>query len=182
MTDSMNGQSRLLARALMILAAVALIAGHGTILVYARSHTTISAAVAAGVMILVAIKHIGLFAPYSLCCDLALGATRDEWAVVSCLAAFSGAGAYREACRLFPVREELAAAGRRTAINPLSLRRPTARILLFPGSPRQSRPRAPGVGCKLGLPCCAGIVGYGTEPFAGSVDVVPASLEAGSDR
>jgi uncharacterized membrane protein len=56
----MNGHRRLLTRASILLGAVALIAGHGIILLNAWSHTAMSAAVVLGVIILVAIKHLGL--------------------------------------------------------------------------------------------------------------------------
>jgi hypothetical protein len=59
----MNGYRRLLTRASMLLGGVALIAGHGTILLIGRSHTAMSAAVVSGVIILVAIKHLGLRGP-----------------------------------------------------------------------------------------------------------------------
>jgi hypothetical protein len=59
----MNRHRRLLTRASILLGVVALIAGHGTILLYAWSHTAMSAAVVSGVMILVAIKHLGLLGP-----------------------------------------------------------------------------------------------------------------------
>lgn len=42
------------------MAIVALIASHGIILRYISSHTTLSTAVVSGVIVLVAIKHVGL--------------------------------------------------------------------------------------------------------------------------
>jgi hypothetical protein len=61
--ESMNGHSRAPTRTLILSGVVALIAGHGTILFYAWSHTAMSAAVVSGVIILVAIKHLGLLGP-----------------------------------------------------------------------------------------------------------------------
>lgn len=48
----------------MLLAGVAvLVAGHGIILHYVSSHTTLSAGVVSGVIVLVVIKHLGLLCP-----------------------------------------------------------------------------------------------------------------------
>jgi membrane protein YdbS with pleckstrin-like domain len=58
----MTGHRRLLTRPWILLMAVAiLIAGHGIVLYYASSHTTLSAAVLTSVIIFVVIKHLGLF-------------------------------------------------------------------------------------------------------------------------
>ena len=43
--------------------AVVLIAGHGVILYYVSSHMALSAAAIAGVIALVAVKHLGLLGP-----------------------------------------------------------------------------------------------------------------------
>jgi len=43
--------------------AVLLIAGHGILFYFVSSHATLSAAMAAGVIILIAAKHLGLLAP-----------------------------------------------------------------------------------------------------------------------
>lgn len=57
----MNGHRRLFMRPGISLIAVAiLIAGHGIILYFVSSHTTLSAAVLSSVIILVVIKHLGL--------------------------------------------------------------------------------------------------------------------------
>jgi hypothetical protein len=59
----MKGHSGLLSRPWMLSVAVAaLIAGHG-IVYYALRHTVLSAAAVSGVIILVAIKHLGLLSP-----------------------------------------------------------------------------------------------------------------------
>jgi hypothetical protein len=59
----MKGHSRLLTRTLMLsVGVVVLIAGHGIILSYVLSHTTLSATVVSGVIILVVIKHLGWLA------------------------------------------------------------------------------------------------------------------------
>ena len=59
----MKGHSRLLTRTLMLpMGVVVLIAGHGIILSYVLSHTALSAAVVAGVMMLVVITHLGWLA------------------------------------------------------------------------------------------------------------------------
>jgi hypothetical protein len=63
--ESMNGHRRRLTRTSIFFGVVALIAGHGTILLYAWSHTAMSAAVVSGVIILVAIKHLGLLGALS---------------------------------------------------------------------------------------------------------------------
>ena len=57
----MTGHRRLLTRSGISLIAVAiLIAGHGIVLYFVSSHTTLSAAVLSSVIILVVIKHLGL--------------------------------------------------------------------------------------------------------------------------
>jgi len=48
---------------LWIAIAVILIAGHGVILFYISSHIAVSAAVIAGVILLVLVKHLGLLGP-----------------------------------------------------------------------------------------------------------------------
>jgi hypothetical protein len=59
----MKGHTRLLSRPWMLpVAVVALIAGH-VILYYSLRHTILSAAVVSGVIILVAIKHLGFLSP-----------------------------------------------------------------------------------------------------------------------
>jgi hypothetical protein len=59
----MKGQSRPLTRTLMLsVGVVVLIAGHGIILSYVLSYTALSAAVVAGVMMLVVITHLGWLA------------------------------------------------------------------------------------------------------------------------
>jgi len=45
----------------LALLVVIFIAGHGTILYYVSSHVAVSAAVASGVIVVVVIKHLGLF-------------------------------------------------------------------------------------------------------------------------
>jgi hypothetical protein len=72
----MNGHRRLLTRASILLGVVALIAGHGTILLIACSHTAMSAVVVSGVIILVAIKHLGLLGPPVRAVPTALSARR----------------------------------------------------------------------------------------------------------
>jgi hypothetical protein len=58
----MTVRSRLFKRSWMLpVGAVVLIAGHATILHYVLPHAALSAAVVAGVIILVVIKHLGLF-------------------------------------------------------------------------------------------------------------------------
>jgi hypothetical protein len=60
----MKGHSRLLTRTLMLpVGIVVLIAGHGIMLYYVSAHTALSATVVSGVIILVVIKHLGLFGP-----------------------------------------------------------------------------------------------------------------------
>jgi hypothetical protein len=60
----MKGHSGLLSRPWMLpVAVVALIAGH-VIVYYTLRHTVLSAAVVSGVIILVAIKHLGLLSPF----------------------------------------------------------------------------------------------------------------------
>jgi hypothetical protein len=57
----MMGHRGLLTRPWILLITVAiLIAGHGIVLYYVSSHTTLSAAVLTSVIILVVIKHLGL--------------------------------------------------------------------------------------------------------------------------
>jgi hypothetical protein len=59
----MKGHRRLLTRTLMLsVGVVVLIAGHGIVVTYFLSHTTLPAAVVLGVMILVVIKHLGWLA------------------------------------------------------------------------------------------------------------------------
>jgi hypothetical protein len=49
---------------LPVMAGVALMAVHATILRYIFLHTTLSTAVAAGVILIVVIKHLGLFGSF----------------------------------------------------------------------------------------------------------------------
>ena len=56
-----DSYSRLLTRALVL--SVGLIAGHGIILYYVSSYTTLSAAAVSGAITLVVIKHLGLLSP-----------------------------------------------------------------------------------------------------------------------
>ena len=57
----MTGHNRMLARRWLLLAlAVVLIASHALVLRYALQHKSLSASVAAGVMILVVMMHLGL--------------------------------------------------------------------------------------------------------------------------
>jgi hypothetical protein len=59
----MIGHSRLFARPwILLLPAAILIAGHGIVLYYISSHTTLSVGVLASAIILVVIKHLGLLA------------------------------------------------------------------------------------------------------------------------
>jgi hypothetical protein len=59
----MKGHPRLLTRTLMLsVGAVVLIVGHGIILSYVLSSTALSAAVVAGVIMLVVITHLGWLA------------------------------------------------------------------------------------------------------------------------
>jgi hypothetical protein len=78
----MNGHRRLLTRASIL---VALIAGHGTILLIGWSHTAMSAAVVSGVTVLVAIKHLGLLGPCTRCSDGALGKALSDGASLTSL-------------------------------------------------------------------------------------------------
>jgi hypothetical protein len=56
----MNGHRRRLTRTVMLsVGVVVLIAGHGIILSYVWSYTALSAAVVAGVLMLVVITHLG---------------------------------------------------------------------------------------------------------------------------
>jgi len=48
---------------MLAIAVIALIAGHGAILTYAVSYVAVSAGVAAGVTVLIVIKHLGVLAP-----------------------------------------------------------------------------------------------------------------------
>jgi uncharacterized membrane protein len=50
-------------RWLLAAGAIALIAGHGVVLYFAWSHLAISATAVAGVVILIALKHLGLLGP-----------------------------------------------------------------------------------------------------------------------
>ena len=59
----MNGHRRRLTRTVMLsVGIVVLIAGHGIVLSYVWSHTALSAAVVAGVLMLVVITHLGWLA------------------------------------------------------------------------------------------------------------------------
>jgi len=60
----MKGHGHLRTRTAMLsVAVVVLIAGHGIILYYVSSHTALSAAAVLGVILLVVIKHLGLLGP-----------------------------------------------------------------------------------------------------------------------
>ena len=48
---------------LWALVAIVLIAGHGIVLYFVKSHFTLSASVIGGVVLLIVIKHLGLLAP-----------------------------------------------------------------------------------------------------------------------
>jgi hypothetical protein len=58
-----KAHTRLLLRLAMAVLVVALIAGHGTVLYYFASHTTLAASVIAGAVVLVVVKHLGLLGP-----------------------------------------------------------------------------------------------------------------------
>ncbi len=60
----MHGPDHMSARVWMLsVGLVILIVGHGTILYYASSHLALSAAAIAGLIVLVAIKHLGWLTP-----------------------------------------------------------------------------------------------------------------------
>jgi hypothetical protein len=48
---------------MLAIAAIALIAGHGVILTYASSYAALSTGAAAGLIVLIVIKHLGALAP-----------------------------------------------------------------------------------------------------------------------
>lgn len=56
-------QRPLLARTVILLGAVALVAGHGAFLYYVRAHVGLSAEALVGLILLVLVKHLGLLAP-----------------------------------------------------------------------------------------------------------------------
>ena len=56
-------QRPLLARTVILFGAVALVAGHGAFLYYIRVHVGLSVGALAGLILLVLVKHLGLFAP-----------------------------------------------------------------------------------------------------------------------
>ncbi len=59
-----KGRGHLPGRAWMLpIAVIVLIAGHGAFLHYAASHAALSTAVISGLVVLVAIKHVGLLGP-----------------------------------------------------------------------------------------------------------------------
>jgi hypothetical protein len=63
-TNRMKGHSIPRGRTGAVVAlAVLLIAGHGVILYYASSHLALSAGLVSGVILLIVIKHLGLFGP-----------------------------------------------------------------------------------------------------------------------
>ena len=59
----MMGHRRLLTRPWILLVAAAILIGHGIVLYYISSNTSLSVGVLASVIILVVIKHLGLLAP-----------------------------------------------------------------------------------------------------------------------
>jgi hypothetical protein len=60
----MIGHSRLFTKLwILLVAAAVLVAGHGIVLYYISSHMTLSVGALASAIILVVIKHLGLFAP-----------------------------------------------------------------------------------------------------------------------
>ena len=61
--DTMMGHRRLLTRPWILLVAAAILIGHGIVLYYISSNTSLSVGVLASVIILVVIKHLGLLAP-----------------------------------------------------------------------------------------------------------------------
>jgi len=48
---------------IVLLGVAVLVAAHGVILYYAASHTALPFALASGVLLLVVVKHLGLFGP-----------------------------------------------------------------------------------------------------------------------
>lgn len=56
-------QRQLLVRIVIVFGAVVLVAGHGAFLYYVRVHAGLSFGALAGLILLVLVKHLGLFAP-----------------------------------------------------------------------------------------------------------------------